>query len=73
MALTVSAYCLTELALATDSTQAPAAWRWELRKIVVERLRGETLERASAMGIASWHVSISHSRKTAAAVAIALG
>jgi holo-[acyl-carrier protein] synthase len=35
-------------------------------------LRGQTLQRATAMGIDSWQVSISHSRTTAAAVAIAL-
>ena len=36
-------------------------------------LRGDTRQRAESMGIGSWHVSITHSRKTAAAVAIAMG
>lgn len=35
-------------------------------------LEGTALERARAMGITGWHVSITHSKSNAAAVAIAL-
>jgi len=35
-------------------------------------LSGKAAERADAMGIAAWHLSITHSKSTAAAVAIAL-
>jgi len=36
-------------------------------------LSGATRERARSMGIEGWELSITHSKKTAAAVAIALG
>ena len=35
-------------------------------------LLGATRKRAQSMGIGAWHLSITHTRKTAAAVAIAL-
>jgi len=37
------------------------------------QLSGGAAQTAAARGVASWHLSISHSRTTAAAVAIALG
>jgi len=36
-------------------------------------LAGQAERRAAAMGVAQWHVSITHTRTTAAAVAIAVG
>jgi len=36
-------------------------------------LEGATLERARALGVEAWRVSITHSRTAAAAVALALG
>ena len=36
-------------------------------------LHGPARERAAAMGVASWHLSITHSRTTAAAVAVMEG
>jgi holo-[acyl-carrier protein] synthase len=35
------------------------------------RLHGDTAERAEALGATSWHISITHNRTSAAAVAIA--
>ncbi|MFQ5844679.1 MAG: holo-ACP synthase, partial [Planctomycetota bacterium] len=37
------------------------------------RLEGKARDRARALGIGDWHLSITHSRETAAAVALAVG
>lgn len=57
---------------------APAGLRWTDAEVYVEdsgqprvRVRGTVAERASALGVRSWHVSLSHDAGVASAVVVA--
>lgn len=53
---------LTDIEIRSDGTGPPTA-----------RVTGGALAAANALGIKSWHISITHGRISAAAVALALG